>query len=71
MQICEYLRDEAQAIARAVDQRETKLKEEATTRSDDVETARRMAVEQLLMKHGLLEYRRNNKLPYFVAGTRT
>jgi hypothetical protein len=56
-------------FARSVDLREAKLTEEATTRSD-VEAARRRAVEQLLLEHGLLEYR-GNKLPYFAAGTRT
>ncbi len=57
------------AFARAVDQREARLRLEAATRQD-LDDARRRAVEQLLLDYGLLEYR-GNKLPYFAAGTRT
>jgi len=56
-------------FARAVAQREAKLRLEAATRQE-LDDARRRVVEQILLDYGLLEYR-GNKLPFFAAGTRT
>jgi hypothetical protein len=56
-------------FARQVDRWERKLRQEANTRAEQ-EAARRRAVEQVLLVHGLLEIR-GNLSPNFSAETRT